>query len=72
MDEPILTYVRRRLEEFKGHWPLISDESGVSYATIANISSGKSSNPELENIQPLLDWFAAKDASNEKPLRKRA
>jgi hypothetical protein len=62
VDEPILEYVKRRLEEFKGDWPQISEESGVNIWTVRNIASGKSDNPEIANLQPLIDWFAAKDA----------
>lgn len=71
MDEPILEYVKRRLDEFRGEWPTIARESGVNYWTVLNIASGKSPNPEVQNLQPLIDWFAAKDAML-KQLHERA
>lgn len=61
-EEPVLDYVKRRLEEYRGDWPTIADESGVNYWTLLNIASGKSLNPEISNLQPLIDWFHAKDA----------
>lgn len=70
-DESILAYVKRRLEEFKGQWPTIAAETGVPYGTINNIASGKSENPELASVQPLIDWFHARDEMREK-LRRRA
>ncbi len=60
MDDPnerILALVRRRLEESRGKWPVISKETGVPYFTIANIVSGKSADPRIGSIQPLLDYF---------------
>jgi hypothetical protein len=62
MQEPILDYVRRRLEEFRGQWPTISQESGVAYDTIAKLARGERPNPELKTLQPLIDWFNAQDA----------
>lgn len=61
MNEPILEYVKRRLEEFKGQWKRIHEDTQVPYATIANIVYGRSTNPELDTIQPLIDWFQARD-----------
>ena len=63
LSEPILAYVRRRLEEFRGQWPIIHEDTGVEYDTIAKIARGERPNPELKNIQPLIDWFLARDAA---------
>lgn len=69
--EPIIDYLRRRLEEFRGQWPQIAKDTGVEYSIIARIARGENENPELKNIQPLLDWFVARDEMVEK-LRKSA
>jgi hypothetical protein len=61
MNEPILDYVRRRLNEHKGEWPTIHKESGVEYDRIAKIAQGRATNPTMENIQPLIDWFSNRD-----------
>lgn len=66
--ESILAYVRRRLDEAKGMWPRIAAETSpkVPYFTIANISRGKSTNPGIDSLQPLLDWFRAYDETRKK------
>lgn len=69
VNEPIIAYVRRRLGEHKGRWPQIADDTKVPYGTITNIANGKSPNPELSSVQPLIDWFRAHDEMLEK-LRK--
>lgn len=71
-NEPILSYVRRRLEEFRGQWPRIHRESNVPYDSIAKLARGERPNPELTTtIQPLVDWFATEDAKLEEPKPKR-
>ena len=71
MDEPILEYVRRRLQEHKGEWAMISRDTEVDYSIVARIAQGINQNPTIANLQPLVDWFAAKDAMLEQ-LRARA
>jgi hypothetical protein len=61
LNEPIIEFLRRRLNEHKGMWPMISKETGVEYDTLAKIAQGVRTNPGLSNIQPLLDWFEARD-----------
>lgn len=72
MPEPIIDFLVRRLNEHKGVWPKISEETGVEYDTIAKIAQRRRPNPRLSNVQPLLTWFQAKDemmARIEKALR---
>lgn len=62
VNEPILDYVRRRLdEEYRGQWSLISKDSGVPYDTIAKIVQGRRENPGVKTLQPILDWMNARD-----------
>ena len=61
MAESILDYLTRRLIEEKGNWPQISKDSGVEYNTIAKIAQGVRTNPTIANVQPLLNWFEARD-----------
>lgn len=68
-EESILGYVKRRLEEFKGQWPQIAKDTTVPYGTISNIASGKSPNPEVGSLQPLIDWFQARDEMRAKLKR---
>lgn len=69
--ESILVYVKRRLDELKGQWPRIAKETSVPYFTIANISRGKSTNPGIDSLQPLIDWFVKYDEEREKAKRAR-
>lgn len=62
LSEPILDYVRRRLAEYKGEWPQIANDCEIDHSTVYRIAGGKSTNPELEKIQRLIDWFHARDA----------
>ncbi len=71
MAETIFEYVSRRLNEHKGMWPQIAKESGVNYDKIAKIAQRRSTNPTLANVQPLVDWFAGRDAAMAK-LHKSA
>lgn len=71
LNEPIIDFLRRRLNEHKGMWRLIHEETGVAYDMICKIAQGVRDNPVLSNIQPLLDWFEARDEMLQK-LRKTA
>lgn len=72
MDEPILNYVTRRLHEYKGNWPQISKDTGVGYDTITKIAQGVRDNPTIDSLQPLIDWFAARDEMLAKLDKKTA
>ena len=61
MKEPIIVYLRRRLNEFKGMWPTIQRDIDGEYNTMAKIAQGVRTNPTLDTVQPLLDWFEARD-----------
>lgn len=55
--ESILSYVRRMLALHLGQHQTISKVTGVPYFTIAKIHQGRSLNPGLDSIQPLIDYF---------------
>lgn len=55
--EPILTFVRRRLDESRGEWVEISRISGVPYHTLTKIAQGTTPNPRIETVQRLVDYF---------------
>lgn len=57
MNDPLLEQIKRRLEAVKGQWPEISDKTGIPYFTIRNIVNGKSGNPTIGSLQPLMDYF---------------
>lgn len=53
----VLDALRAALNADKSKWDEYAARSGVNLWTIRNIASGKSGNPELDNVQPLLDLF---------------
>lgn len=55
--EPILTFVRRRLDESRGEWVEISRVSGVPYHTLTKIAQGATPNPRIETVQRLVEFF---------------
>lgn len=55
--EPILTFVRRKLDESRGEWVEISRVSGVPYHTLTKIAQGATPNPRIETVQRLVDFF---------------
>lgn len=71
-EENILAFVKRRLDEARGQWPDISRATGVPYFTIANIVQGKSADPRIGTLQPLVDWFRQRDADVAAPGQSQA
>jgi len=62
VEESILIFVKRRLEESRGYWPQIAASTGVPYFTITNIAQGKTEDPRVSTLQKLVDYFRARDA----------
>lgn len=56
--EPILTFVRRKLDESRGDWVEIATKSGVPYHTLTKIAQGATPNPRIETVQRLVDHFS--------------
>jgi hypothetical protein len=56
--EPMLDTVLRRLNQEKGDWPRVADESAVPYQTITKIAGGFVRNPRILTVQALFDYFA--------------
>lgn len=55
--EPMLDTVLRRLNQVKGEWPRIADESTVPYQTITKIACGFVRDPRVSTVQALYDYF---------------
>ena len=55
--EPMLATVLRRLNQEKGEWPRVADESAVPYQTITKIAGGFVRNPRILTVQALFDYF---------------
>jgi hypothetical protein len=56
--EPMLRTVLRRLDQVKGDWPRIAEESDVPYQTITKIGGRFVTNPRVDTVQALFDYFA--------------
>lgn len=74
MNEPMLEYVLRRLDETRGRWPAIADRTGVPYRTLQKIGSRLSGDPGVSHVQRLHDFFRAIEAGVEElpPITRRA
>jgi hypothetical protein len=59
IQEPMLDTVLRRLEESKGDWPKVAEESGVPYQTITKIGGRFVADPRHSTVQALFDYFTA-------------
>ena len=51
-------YISAYLEEHRGSWPKIAEESGVTYTWMTKIVQGNITNPGIRDIQKLLDYIA--------------
>ena len=49
--------VQESMNANRGKWRRISRETGIPYFTITNFMQGRTPNPGLDTIQPLLDYF---------------
>lgn len=56
-NEPMLDYVLRNLDAATARREQISQASGVPYWTIAKISQRRVTNPRIETLQALHDYF---------------
>lgn len=70
--EPMLGAVLRRLNEEKGAWPRVAEESGVPYQTITKIGGGFVRNPGVLTVQALFDYFESRPEQSTAADRTRA
>lgn len=62
MNEPILTYLKRKLREAgPKRWPAIGELTGCSVHTMRKVAYNDIDNPGIVTMQPLLDLFYAVD-----------
>lgn len=54
-------YVLERLEETKGNWSQVSEESGVNKRTLEKIARQEIRDPGVSIIQALFDYFSARE-----------
>lgn len=64
--EPILTFVRRKLEESRGSWVEVSRVSGVPYHTLTKIAQGQVDDPRISTVQRLVDYFGGAGSDSHK------
>lgn len=53
----ILETVQTELRARVGSWREIAKASGVPYSTVSKIGQQQTTNPTINNIQPLVDYF---------------
>lgn len=61
--KPMLTVVRELLEQSRGEWVAISRASGVPYHTLTKVAQGITTNPRIDTVQRLVDYFANRVAA---------
>ena len=57
METSIYEFVLSELVKAKGHWPAISNGTGISRRTIEKIARKEVSNPGVKHIQTLAEYF---------------
>lgn len=57
VDPPQLALVKQKLEERRGDWQRIADDSGVPYHTLTKIAQGVVQDPRIRTVQKLADYF---------------
>jgi hypothetical protein len=57
MNEPILDFVLRRLDDCKGQIKVIANETRIPYSTLSKIAQRVTPNPGVNHIQTLADYF---------------
>lgn len=58
--QDIKQFVLDKLQETKRTWGVVATESGVPYSTIAKLGGGFVTNPRIETIQALYNYFGKK------------
>lgn len=57
MTESIYEYVLAELEQAKGRWPAVAEDTGISRRTIEKIARKEVKNPGVSHIETLAGYF---------------
>jgi len=60
--ESLHEYVLRKLQESKGRWRQVADDSGVSKRTLEKIARREIEDPGVSHIEKLAAYFRACDS----------
>ena len=52
-----MTQIKTYLEDHRGSWPQIAEDSGVSYSWMTKVVQGVIPNPGIQDVQKLLDYI---------------
>jgi hypothetical protein len=55
--EPMFSFIKRKLGETKGRWPDVAKGSGVPVSTVRKIGQGQVTDPGVNTAQALADYF---------------
>lgn len=69
--ETIHQYLQRRLSESIGMHNRIAKETGVPQSTVNRVYKSDAS-PQLDTVQPLLDWFEKFDREQERQRKAKS
>ena len=59
----MLAFVRSSLNEWRGHWPRIARETGLSYHWMQSVAQGRIRNPGVQSLEVLDAWFRSHAAT---------
>lgn len=62
MTDSIYQYVLAQLQDAKGHWSTVAEESGVPKRTIEKIASGEIDDPGVRKIEKLAAYFRQRES----------
>lgn len=51
--------LRHGLDQARGHWPVIAQDTGIDYFTIARIARGETENPRIDTVERIQGWLAS-------------
>ena len=57
MTEKLLEFVLRKLQEKKGSWPNVAEQTDLEYSWLTKLAQGKIDDPSVRKIQRLADHF---------------
>lgn len=63
MNESIYLYVLGKLQEAKGDWPALAEETGMSLRTIEKIARREVKDPGVSHIEKLATYFRTRSSS---------
>ncbi len=59
-----INFIKQRLDECKGNWPAVCEQTGLDYSWLTKFAQGKIPNPGFAKVQTLAAHFATTKRTN--------